>query len=151
MRAIIQRVSQAAVSVDNEVLGDIGPGLVVLLGVGDGDGEQQAHTLAQKIANLRIFADEASKFNLSALDVSAEMLVISQFTLFADARKGRRPSFSGAARPEVAEPLVAVFSNDLRAAGLNVAEGRFGAHMLVTIHNDGPVTIWLDTADLPAK
>ena len=153
MRAIIQRVSRAAVSVDNEVLGEIGPGLVVLLGVGEGDGEAQARVLAQKIANLRIFADADSKFNLAALDAGAEMLVISQFTLFADTRKGRRPSFSGAARPEIAEPLVQRFCAELRSLGLRVAEGRFGAMMLVEIHNDGPVTIWLDTADyhIPRK
>ncbi len=147
MRAIIQRVSRAAVRVDNEVLGAIGPGLVVLLGVGEGDGEAQARVLAQKIANLRIFADVDSKFNLAALDAGAEMLVVSQFTLFADTRKGRRPSFSGAARPEIAEPLVQRFCAELRSLGLRVAEGRFGAMMLVEIHNDGPVTIWLDTAD----
>lgn len=147
MRAIIQRVSRAAVSVDDEVLGAIGPGLVVLLGVGEGDGEAQARVLAQKIANLRIFADAGSKFNLAALDAHAEMLVVSQFTLFADTRKGRRPSFSGAARPEIAEPLVQRFCAELRSLGLRVAEGRFGAMMMVEIHNDGPVTIWLDTAD----
>ena len=147
MRAIIQRVRRASVSVGNEVLGEIGPGLVVLLGVGEGDGEAQARLLAHKIANLRIFADAESKFNLSALDAAAEMLVISQFTLFADTRKGRRPSFSGAARPEVAEPLVGRFCAELRGLGFRVAEGRFGAMMMVEIHNDGPVTIWMDTAD----
>jgi D-tyrosyl-tRNA(Tyr) deacylase len=147
MRAIIQRVSRAQVSVDNEVLGAIGPGLVVLLGVGEGDGEVQAHILAQKIANLRIFADADEKMNLSALDANTEMLVISQFTLFADTRKGRRPSFTGAARPEIAEPLVQRFCAELRTLGLRVAEGRFGAMMMVEIHNDGPVTISLDTAD----
>jgi D-tyrosyl-tRNA(Tyr) deacylase len=147
MRAIIQRVSKASVSVDNMVLGKIGPGLVVLLGVGDGDGPPAARLLAQKIANLRIFPDAESKFNLSAGDVAAEMLVISQFTLFADTRKGRRPSFIGAARPEVAEPLVQFFCGELRGLGFRVAEGQFGAHMLVEIHNDGPVTVWLDTAD----
>jgi len=147
MRALIQRVQRAAVRVDDEVLGQIGPGLVVLLGVGDGDGEQQSRVLAQKIANLRIFADADSKFNLSALDANAEMLVVSQFTLFADTRKGRRPSFTDAARPEVAEPLVQHFCGELRAMGFRVAEGKFGAMMLVEIHNDGPVTIWMDTAD----
>jgi D-aminoacyl-tRNA deacylase len=147
MRAIIQRVRRASVSVDNDVLGAIGPGLVVLLGVGEGDGHGQARLLAQKIANLRIFADADSKFNLSALDVSAEMLVVSQFTLFADTRKGRRPSFTDAARPEVAEPLVQRFCAETRALGLRVAEGKFGAMMLVEIDNDGPVTIWMDTAD----
>lgn len=150
MRAIIQRVRRASVSVDNQVLGAIGPGLVVLLGVGAGDGETQASVLAQKIANLRIFADAENKFNLSALDASAEMLVISQFTLFADTRKGRRPSFTDAARPDIAEPLVARFCEELRAMGLRVAEGKFGAMMLVEIHNDGPVTISMDTADYRA-
>lgn len=147
MRAIIQRVRRASVSVDNEVLGEIGPGLVVLVGVGEGDGENEARILANKIANLRIFADAESKFNLSALDTGAEMLVVSQFTLFADTRKGRRPSFTEAARPEVAEPLVRLFCNELRRLGFRVAEGRFGAHMLVEILNDGPVTIAMDTRD----
>lgn len=147
MRAILQRVTRAAVRVDGNVLGEIGPGLVVLLGVGDGDGQAQARQLAQKAAHLRIFADAESKFNLSALDVGGEMLVVSQFTLFADTHKGRRPSFTGAARPEVAAPLVDLFCAELRALGLRVAEGRFGAHMLVEIHNDGPVTISLDTAE----
>ncbi len=147
MKAIVQRVSQASVRVDDQVLGSIGPGLVVLLGVGEGDSDAHARLLAEKIAHLRIFADAQSKFNLSATEVGAEMLVISQFTLFADTRKGRRPSFTGAARPETAEPLVQVFVNELRRLGFPVAEGRFGAHMLVEIHNDGPVTISLDTAD----
>ena len=147
MRAILQRVTRACVRVDGTVLGEIGPGLVILLGVGNGDGEAQAHLLAHKTAHLRIFADAESKFNLSALDVAGEMLVISQFTLFADSRKGRRPSFTGAARPEVAEPLLDRFCAELRDLGLRVAEGRFGAHMLVEIHNDGPVTISLDTAE----
>lgn len=133
--------------VDGATLGRIGRGLVVLLGVGEGDGEAQARLLAQKIAHLRIFADSESKFNLAAGDVGGEMLVISQFTLFADTRKGRRPSFTGAARPDVAEPLVAFFSQQMRDLGFRVAEGRFGAHMLVEIHNDGPVTISLDTTD----
>lgn len=148
MRAILQRVSRAAVRVDGQVLGSIGPGLVVLLGVGQGDSEAEAHQLAEKTAQLRIFADSAGKFNLSALDVGAEMLVISQFTLFADTRRGRRPSFSGAGQPALAEPLVRCFCHELRRLGLTVAEGQFGAHMLVEIHNDGPVTISLDTADM---
>jgi D-tyrosyl-tRNA(Tyr) deacylase len=147
MRAILQRVTRAAVRVDGNVLGEIGPGLVILLGVAEGDGHAQARLLAQKIAHLRIFADAQSKFNLSALDVGGEMLVISQFTLFADTRRGRRPSFTGAARPAVAEPLVDLFCAELRALGLRVAEGSFGAHMLVEIHNDGPVTVSLDTAE----
>jgi D-tyrosyl-tRNA(Tyr) deacylase len=151
MRAVIQRVRRASVSVDNEVLGEIGPGLVVLLGVGEGDGENEARLLAQKIANLRIFADAESKFNLSALDVGAEMLVVSQFTLFADTRKGRRPSFTNAARPEIAEPLVQRFCAELRGLGFRVAEGRFGAHMLVEIHNDGPVTIVMDTDEYHSR
>lgn len=147
MRALLQRVQRASVRVEAEVLGEIGPGLVVLLAAGAGDGEGQARLLAQKVANLRIFADAGSKFNLSALDVHAEMLVISQFTLYADTHKGRRPSFTGAARPEIAEPLMEVFCAELQSLGVRVAEGRFGAHMLVEIHNDGPVTIWMDTAD----
>jgi len=147
MKAIIQRVSQASVTEDGKVLGSIGPGLVVLLGVSEGDGDDQARLLAEKIANLRIFADAQSKFNLSAFDVGAEIRVISQFTLFADTRKGRRPSFTGAARPEIAQPLVVRFVEELRRMGFRVAEGRFGAHMMVEIHNDGPVTISLDTAE----
>ncbi len=144
MRAVLQRVVEASVSVGDEVLGRIGGGLVALVGVGHGDGEAQARLLAEKIAHLRIFADEAGRFNLSALDVGAEVLVVSQFTLYADTRKGRRPSFTDAAPPELAEPLVAKVAEHLQALGLPVQRGRFGAHMLVRIWNDGPVTIILD-------
>jgi len=126
------------------VVGAIGPGLVVLLGVKTGDTEAEARWLANKIANLRIFSDQEGKFNLSALDVGGEALVVSQFTLYGDARKGRRPSFIEAAPPEVAEPLVEKFVEFLRAKGLKVETGRFGAIMLVEIHNDGPVTIILE-------
>jgi len=126
-------------------VGQIGRGLVVLLGVGHGDGEAEARLLAEKIANLRIFEDAAGKMNLSLLDIGGEALVVSQFTLYADTRRGRRPGFTDAALPDVAEPLVQRFADHLRAAGIPVATGRFGAMMLVEIHNDGPVTILLDT------
>jgi len=149
MRAVVQRVTRASVSVDGQVIGAIGPGLVVLLGVAHGDGDAEARWLAKKIANLRIFQDEAGKFNRSALDVGGEALVISQFTLLGDARRGRRPSFAGAAASEVAEPLVDRFAELLRQQGLRVATGRFGAYMLVEIHNDGPVTLVLDRAPAP--
>lgn len=144
MRIVVQRVTKASVSVDGKVVGHIGPGLVVLLGVARDDGEKQARFLASKVANLRIFADEQSKFNLSALEVGAEALVVSQFTLYGDARKGRRPSFSKAAPPEIAEPLVEAFVAFLEEEGLHVETGIFGGMMLVEIHNDGPVTIILD-------
>lgn len=146
MRAILQRVTKGKVTVEGNVTGEIGAGLVVLLGVGGNDTEAEVELLANKIANLRIFADGEGKFNLSALDVNAEMLVVSQFTLFADCRKGRRPSFTDAARPELAVPLYERFVERLRAMGFKVATGVFQADMLVEIHNTGPVTIWLDTA-----
>jgi D-tyrosyl-tRNA(Tyr) deacylase len=149
MRAVIQRVSEGRVTTGGEVVGRIGPGLVILLGVGHDDGEKEAEKLAAKIAHLRIFADDQGKTNLSALDVGGEMLVISQFTLYADCRRGRRPSFTGAARPEVAQPLLACFVRALESEGVShVAAGVFGAYMLVEIHNDGPFTILLDTDDL---
>ena len=144
MRILIQRVSKASVTVDDKVISQIGKGLVVLLGVGHGDGEQQVAFLAEKTANLRIFEDEQRKTNLSILDVKGEALVVSQFTLYADTRKGRRPSFIDAALPEAAEPLVNRFAELLRAHGIPTQTGQFGAHMLVEIHNDGPVTIWLE-------
>jgi D-tyrosyl-tRNA(Tyr) deacylase len=148
MRAVIQRVTQAAVTVDDQIVAQIGPGLCVLLGVGDGDGPAEAEELALKIAQLRIFRDAAGYFNRSIIDVGGETLVVSQFTLYANCRRGRRPSFSKAARPEVAEPLVEHFVQSLRLAGVPAETGIFGAMMLVEIHNDGPVTIVLDTADL---
>lgn len=144
MRALIQRVSQASVSVDGRVVGQIGRGFVVLLGVTHGDRREEADWLADKIAGLRIFEDADGKMNASLEDVDGALLVVSQFTLYGDARKGRRPSFTGAARPELAEPLVDVFVERLRAHGFFVAEGVFGAYMDVEIHNDGPVTLMLE-------
>jgi len=144
MRALIQRVSSGKVTVEGKTVAEIGHGLIVLLGVGYGDTEEQARFLAEKIASLRIFEDSASKFDLSLLDVSGEAIVISQFTLYGDARKGRRPSFSEAARPEVAAPLVEKFAEFLRSQGIPSQTGIFGAHMVVEIENDGPVTIWLE-------
>lgn len=148
MKAVLQRVTHASVVVAGEVVGKIGKGLVVLVGVAEGDTERDARALAQKIANLRIFADESSKFNLSALDVRGELLVISQFTLLADTRKGRRPSFTGAAPPAEAEALFDRFVEECRATGLGVETGRFQQYMQVEIHNEGPVTIMLDSREL---
>jgi len=147
LKALLQRVTRASVSVGGEVVGRIGPGLVVLLGVAEGDGEPDVEYLVQKTVDLRIFADAAGKFNLSLRDVGGELLVVSQFTLLASTRKGRRPSFTAAAPPEQAELLVGRFVELARAAGLPVATGRFQQHMLVEIHNDGPVTIMLDSRD----
>lgn len=147
MKALVQRVSKASVSVNGEVVGETGPGLVVLIGVAWGDTERDALYLADKVVNLRIFADEASKFNLSVMDIGGEILVISQFTLLADTRKGRRPSFEEAAPPEQAETLVDFFISRIFETGLKVETGRFQQHMLVEIHNDGPVTIGLNSKD----
>jgi D-tyrosyl-tRNA(Tyr) deacylase len=147
LKALVQRVTEASVSVNGAIVGKIGHGLVVLVGVARGDTEKDAIYLAEKIANLRIFSDEASKFNLSALETEAEVLIISQFTLLADTRKGRRPSFEAAAPPEQAEVLVNFFTDRVRDTGLTVETGRFQQHMLVEIHNDGPVTISLDSKD----
>jgi D-tyrosyl-tRNA(Tyr) deacylase len=149
MRAVIQRVREGRVSVEGQVVGEIGHGLVILLGAGQGDGRAEADRLADKIANLRIFADAEGKTNLSVLDVGGQALVISQFTLYADCRKGRRPSFVYAAPPDIAAPLVDYFAERLREAGIRrVESGEFGAMMLVEIYNDGPFTIVLDTKEL---
>ena len=148
MRAVVQRVSRAAVRVDGEVVGAIERGFLVLVGATHGDGQAEADRLASKIAGLRVFEDEAGKMNLDLLSTGGAVLVVSQFTLYGDVRKGRRPSFTDAARPELAEPLVEYFADRLRAAGLKVETGRFGAHMQVELVNDGPVTLWLDTREL---
>lgn len=145
MRAVLQRVSRARVLVGDEVIGAIGPGLLVLLGVHRLDREAHADLLARKTAELRIFADEAGKMNRSVVEAGGGVLVVSQFTLLADLRKGRRPAFVDAAPPEQAIPLVARYVDQLRARGLTVAEGRFGAMMQVELVNDGPVTITFDT------
>jgi D-aminoacyl-tRNA deacylase len=144
MRALLQRVSQASVSVEGRVISRIGKGLVILLGIGQTDSAAQAEFLAEKIANLRIFEDQQGKTNLSVLDVNGAAIVVSQFTLYADARKGRRPSFTDAALPELAAPLVERFVELLRGHGVPTQTGEFGAHMQVEIHNDGPVTVWLE-------
>ncbi|MBP6786181.1 MAG: D-tyrosyl-tRNA(Tyr) deacylase [Candidatus Promineofilum sp.] len=144
MRALIQRVSRASVTVDGRVVGKVGRGFVVLLGVTHGDGPAEAGWLAAKIAGLRVFDDEAGKMNRALADVDGELLVVSQFTLYGDARQGRRPSFSSAAAPERAEPLVDHFVDILRDAGFTVATGVFGAHMDLEIHNDGPVTLLIE-------
>ncbi|MEW6239933.1 MAG: D-aminoacyl-tRNA deacylase [Chloroflexota bacterium] len=144
MRVLLQRVSKASVTVEGRVISKIDKGLLILLGVGHGDGEEQVQFLAEKVANLRIFEDEQGKTNLSVLDVKGEAILVSQFTLYADARKGRRPSFTDAAPPEVAEPLVNRFVELLTGHGVPTQTGRFGEHMLVEIHNDGPVTVWLE-------
>lgn len=144
MRVLIQRVSHASVTVQGQTISTIGKGLLILLGVGHGDGEEQVKFLAEKAANLRIFEDQQGKTNLSVLDVQGEAIVVSQFTLYADTRKGRRPSFIDAALPDVAEPLVNRFVELLRGHGVPTQTGKFGNHMHVEIHNDGPVTIWLE-------
>ena len=148
MRVVLQRASAAAVHVGGETVGRIGTGLVAFVGVAEGDDEAVARRLADKAAEMRVFSDAEGRFNLSLLDVGGAALVISQFTLYGDTRRGRRPSFSAAARPEVAEPLVEAFAAALEARGVPVARGRFGAHMAVDVFNDGPVTIILDSADL---
>jgi D-aminoacyl-tRNA deacylase len=144
MRLLIQRVSAASVTVKQQTISSIGRGLLILLGIGHGDGDGQAIFLAEKAANLRIFEDPEGKPNLSVLDVKGEAIVVSQFTLYADTRKGRRPSFIDAAPPEAAAGLVDRFTELLRGQGVPTQTGQFGAHMQVEIHNDGPVTIWLE-------
>jgi len=144
VRLVIQRVSSAAVAVAGERIAGIGPGLLVLAGVGKDDSDEAARRLAGKVAGLRIFGDEDGKMNRSLTDVGGEVLVVSQFTLYADTKKGYRPSFVDAARPELAVPVLEAFVAGLRSAGVEVAEGRFGARMEVSLVNDGPVTILLE-------
>jgi D-tyrosyl-tRNA(Tyr) deacylase len=145
MKALVQRVSQASVSVSDRIVGKIGRGLVVFLGVAQGDSKEDATHLAYKVTNLRIFADESSKFSLSALDTRGDILVVSQFTLLGDTRKGRRPDFTAAAPPELAKELYGFFVDQVRATGLSVETGLFQEHMLVEIYNDGPVTISVES------
>lgn len=144
MRLLLQRVKSGKVLVAGHTIAEIGQGLMILLGIGPKDGEEQARLLAEKVANLRIFEDQQGKMNLSVLDAGGQVIVVSQFTLYADTRKGRRPSFTDAALPEVARPVVERFAELLREHGVPTQTGEFGAHMLVEIHNDGPVTIWLE-------
>lgn len=147
MRAVIQRATQGRVMIEGAAVAvlDPTPGVVVLLGVGPGDGDAEARLLAEKVAGIRIFADDAGKINRSLLDVGGGALVVSQFTLYADVRRGRRPGFTTAAPPEVAAPLVQRFANELRALGVPVQEGRFGADMAVELVNDGPFTLILES------
>ncbi len=147
MKVLLQRVTHASVMVSGEITGSIGPGLVLLVGIAKGDGVKDVEYLAQKTVGLRIFADNEGKFNLSVQDVHGELLIISQFTLLADARKGRRPSFTDAALPAEAEELFNGFINEIKKSGLTVQTGRFQAHMQVEIHNDGPVTVMLDSKE----
>jgi D-tyrosyl-tRNA(Tyr) deacylase len=144
MRIVLQRVRRGSVSVAGRPVAEIGPGVVILLGVGPDDSEEHARYLVEKIANLRIFEDEQGKINRSLLEVGGAAIVVSQFTLYADTRKGRRPSFTGAASPELAQPLVERFAALLAQQGVPTQTGEFGAHMLVEIVNDGPVTIWME-------
>ena len=148
MRLVIQRVTRACVRVEAETVGEIGAGLLVLVGVREGDTAAEAQRLAVKTAELRIFRDEEGRFNRSLLEIAGEALVVSQFTLYGDVRRGRRPSFNDVAQPGVAEPIVEAYTAALEAQGLRVARGRFGAMMQVELINDGPVTIIIDSADL---
>jgi len=147
VRALLQRTTGARVRVGEEIVGEIGAGLVVLLGVGPDDDEGTADAMARRVTELRIFDDEAGRTNLSLVDVAGAVLVVSQFTLYADTRRGRRPGFTGAAAPELAERLYLRFAAALRGLGVEVATGQFGAVMAVELVNDGPFTIWLDTAE----
>ncbi len=144
MRLLLQRVKYGRVTVDGIIVAEIGPGMVILLGIGPKDEEVQARYLVEKVANLRVYEDEQGKLNRSILDVGGEAIVVSQFTLYADTRKGRRPSFTEAATPELAAPLVQRFVEMLAGQGVPTQTGEFGAHMLVEVANDGPVTIWME-------
>jgi D-tyrosyl-tRNA(Tyr) deacylase len=148
MRVVLQRVSRASVSVDGAVVASIGTGILLLVGVADGDDEAETRRVARKCAGMRVFPDDTGKFSLSLIDTGGEALVVSQFTLLADVRKGRRPSFVRAAQPAVAEPLIEAFATVLRDQGIPTQTGLFGAHMIVELVNDGPVTIVVDSADL---
>jgi D-tyrosyl-tRNA(Tyr) deacylase len=148
MRALLQRVSRASVTVDERVVGAIGIGYLALLGIGRGDGGEQVKTLVEKIVHLRVFEDDEGKMNRSLLDIGGEVLVVSQFTLYADVRRGRRPGFVDAAPPAVAEQLVECFKDGLTDFGITVASGIFGAYMTIDLRNEGPVTIWLDSEEL---
>lgn len=145
MRAVVQRVTQAAVTVDGQVVGEIGAGMLVLLGVAEGDTNNDLHYLVDKLVNLRIFEDEAGKMNRSLLDTGGAMLVVSQFTLLGDCRRGRRPGFDDAANPATAEALYELFTAEVRQRGVPTAQGRFRAQMSVALVNDGPVTLLLDS------
>lgn len=147
VRALLQRVTSAAVAVDGATVGEIGVGLMVLLGVGPDDDDAVADALARRVVELRIFRDDEGRTNCSLIDVGGSVLVVSQFTLFADTRRGRRPGFTGAAAPELAERLYARFAAAIGDLGVPVATGRFGAEMAVSLVNDGPFTLWIDTAD----
>ena len=148
MRLVLQRVSRATVTVDGEVVASIGSGLLLLVGAEHGDTTEEAQRLASKCAEMRIFRDDEGKFNRTLLEAEGEALVVSQFTLLADVRRGRRPSFTRAAAPEIAEPLVEAFAKSLHDLGVTTKTGRFGAHMDVELLNDGPVTIVIDSGDL---
>lgn len=145
MKALLQRVTQAKVEVDNKIVGEIGPGFLIFLGVSQNDTEQDIDYLVNKIINLRVFADSNEKFNLSVKDIKGSLLIISQFTLFADTKKGNRPGFTMAAPPSLAEELYNTFIEKCKVTGLNIQTGRFAAHMQISLTNDGPVTIMLDS------
>lgn len=151
MRVVIQRVSQASVTVDQEVVGAIHQGLLLLVGITEGDGEAEIRTLAEKVVNLRIFEDEEGKMNRSLLEIGGSILSVSQFTLYGDCRKGRRPNFMAAAKPDLAEQLYERYNEQLRSYGVEVQTGKFGAMMDVSLHNNGPVTILFDSTDLVKK
>ena len=148
MRVLLQRVSHASVVVEGQTVGKIGAGFLILLGIGQNDGEAQVKTMSEKVVHLRVFEDEDGKMNRSLLDSGGQALVVSQFTLYADTRKGRRPSFISAAHPSMAEPLVERFKEALAAYNIHVEGGIFGADMQVSLLNDGPVTIWLDSEQM---